>query len=86
VSTVSSSGTSVSSGTSRIRRRALAAANGFDPSIHPVLRRVYAARGIAGDADLDQSLPALLPVSTLAGRGARRASCSRRTAMAAVCW
>jgi single-stranded-DNA-specific exonuclease len=35
--------------------------------LHPVLRRVYAARGIDCDADLDLSLERLLPVSSLAG-------------------
>jgi single-stranded-DNA-specific exonuclease len=49
----------------RIRRRPAAPADGRFADLNPVLRRVYAARGLAGDADLDQSLRALLPVSSL---------------------
>jgi single-stranded-DNA-specific exonuclease len=41
---------------------------GLDASgIHPVLRRIYAARGIASTAELDLSLARLLPVSRLKG-------------------
>ena len=50
-----------------IRRRALAAAPDLAPGLHPVLKRVYAARGIERADDLDLSLERLLPVSTLAG-------------------
>jgi single-stranded-DNA-specific exonuclease len=39
----------------------------FGSGLHPVLRRVYAARGIESDADLDLSLERLVPVSSLAG-------------------
>lgn len=45
----------------------------FDPSVadalsgHPVLRRVYAARGIGSEADLERSLAGLLPVAALRG-------------------
>ncbi len=35
--------------------------------MHPVLRRVYAARGLNCDADLDLSLDRLLPVGSLDG-------------------
>ncbi|MBS0377679.1 MAG: single-stranded-DNA-specific exonuclease RecJ [Proteobacteria bacterium] len=35
--------------------------------LHPVLARVYAARGVTSPADLDQSLERLLPVGTLEG-------------------
>ena len=37
------------------------------PGLHPVLRRVYAARGIEHDQDLDLGLAHLLPVTTLGG-------------------
>src|ERR1700758_1086641 len=35
--------------------------------LHPVLERVYAARGVSSEAELDHSLVRLLPVGTLAG-------------------
>ncbi|HEX3913781.1 MAG TPA: single-stranded-DNA-specific exonuclease RecJ [Steroidobacteraceae bacterium] len=50
-----------------IRRRRPAAADGLAADLHPVLRRVYAARGIGRDADLDLSLDQLLPVGSLEG-------------------
>jgi single-stranded-DNA-specific exonuclease len=50
-----------------IRRRPLAASCDFSASIHPVLRRVYAARGLLDSADLDLSLDRLLPVGSLEG-------------------
>jgi single-stranded-DNA-specific exonuclease len=49
----------------RIRRRSVDLSDGRFANLHPVLRRVYAARGLTADADLDQSLQALLPVSSL---------------------
>jgi single-stranded-DNA-specific exonuclease len=49
----------------QIRRRTPAAVDGFGSGLHPVLRRVYAARGVASDAELDLSLGRLLPVSSL---------------------
>lgn len=49
----------------RIRRRPADLSDGRFANLHPVLRRVYAARGLTGEADLDQSLQALLPVSSL---------------------
>ena len=36
-------------------------------SLHPVLRRVYGARGVQGPLDLDLGLERLLPVSSLGG-------------------
>jgi single-stranded-DNA-specific exonuclease len=35
--------------------------------LHPVLRRVYGARGVASERELDLSVERLLPVSTLGG-------------------
>ena len=51
--------------TIEIRRRPPGPALDFAPDLHPVLRRVYAARGIAQPDDLDLSLERLLPVRTL---------------------
>jgi single-stranded-DNA-specific exonuclease len=48
-----------------IRRRPPGAALDFAADLHPVLRRVYAARGIARAEDLDLSLDRLLPVRAL---------------------
>jgi single-stranded-DNA-specific exonuclease len=58
--------------TIEIRRRPPGPALDFAADLHPVLRRVYAARGIAQPDDLDLSLERLLPVRTLdqAGRAA----------------
>jgi single-stranded-DNA-specific exonuclease len=50
-----------------IRRRALGAVQNFAAHLHPVLRRVYAARGIECDSQLDLSLERLLPVGSLDG-------------------
>ena len=50
-----------------IRRRTHGMPGDFAGHLHPVLRRVYAARGIAGDAELDLSLDQLLPVGSLEG-------------------
>ncbi len=51
-----------------IRRAALAgAAAGLPQTLHPVLRRIYGARGVRGAEDLDLSLERLLPVSSLGG-------------------
>lgn len=44
---------------------AVARQDGFD--IDPVLRRVYAARGVTSAAELDYGLRGLLPISSLAG-------------------
>jgi single-stranded-DNA-specific exonuclease len=49
-----------------IRRRPMGASlDGAD--LHPVLRRVYAARGVTSSEDLDLSLERLLPVGSLPG-------------------
>src|ERR1700729_2669580 len=50
-----------------IRRRTHETPTDFAGHLHPVLRRVYAARGIASDSDLDLSLERLLPVGSLEG-------------------
>jgi single-stranded-DNA-specific exonuclease len=50
-----------------IRRRPFAASCDFPAAVHPVLRRVYAARGLQNGADLDLSLDHLLPVGSLEG-------------------
>jgi single-stranded-DNA-specific exonuclease len=50
-----------------IRRRPFAASCDFPAAVHPVLRRVYAARGLQNGADLDLSLDRLLPVGSLEG-------------------
>jgi single-stranded-DNA-specific exonuclease len=51
----------------RVVRRAPAAAAALGANLHPVLGRVYAARGVRTSADLDTSLERLLPVGTLEG-------------------
>ena len=48
-----------------IRVRPCAAPVDFAVRAHPVLRRVYAARGMKCDAELDLSLDQMLPVSSL---------------------
>src|SRR5450631_4557687 len=48
-----------------IRRRPETAAADFGADVHPILRRVYAARGLSHREDLDLSLDRLLPVSSL---------------------
>jgi single-stranded-DNA-specific exonuclease len=50
-----------------IRRRAHELSEDFAGHLHPVVRRVYAARGIASDSELDLSLDRLLPVGSLEG-------------------
>jgi single-stranded-DNA-specific exonuclease len=50
-----------------IRRRPQTAAADFGADVHPILRRVYAARGLSHREDLDLSLDRLLPVSSLEG-------------------
>jgi single-stranded-DNA-specific exonuclease len=49
------------------RRRLPPVSASWGAGLHPVLKRVYAARGITCDADLDLSLEHLIPVSALAG-------------------
>ncbi len=53
----------------RLRRRVAGFVDALPAGLHPVLRRVYAARGIAGPEDLSLELRSLLPVSTLDGIG-----------------
>ncbi len=50
-----------------IRRRTHETPADFAGHLHPVLRRVYAARGIADASELDLSLERLLPVGSLEG-------------------
>jgi single-stranded-DNA-specific exonuclease len=53
-----------------IRRRAPAAdSSALGAGLHPVLRRVYAARGLTGADELSLELRGLLPVSSLDGIG-----------------
>jgi single-stranded-DNA-specific exonuclease len=51
----------------RIERRRPALPGDFTGDVHPVLRRVYSARGLLRNADLDLSLERLLPVGSLEG-------------------
>ena len=53
--------------TLRIVRRPASGALALSGRLHPVLERVYAARGVCSQADLDHSLLRLLPVGTLEG-------------------
>jgi single-stranded-DNA-specific exonuclease len=53
-----------------IRRRPPGPAGNLPASLHPVLRRVYAARGVSDEADLALELRHLLPVGSLDGVGA----------------
>ena len=54
--------------TPRIERRAVPPMMGDWPAqIHPVLRRIYAARGVASPADIDHKLVALLSPQALGG-------------------
>lgn len=50
-----------------VRRRAVAESPDLPSTLHPVLRRVYAARGVGRQSDLDLSLERLAPVSSLEG-------------------
>src|ERR1022692_480282 len=50
---------------SEIRRRPPGASADLGADLHPILRRVYAARGLLCREDLDLSLDRLLPVSSL---------------------
>ena len=51
----------------RVVRREPAAGVRLGGALHPVLERVYAARGVRSAAELDTSLERLLPVRTLEG-------------------
>lgn len=50
-----------------IRRRCITCPPEFAPHLHPVVRRVYAARGLQRDDELKLGLEQLLPVGTLEG-------------------
>ena len=50
-----------------IERRTCAGAEVLDASLHPVLRRAYAARGVRDGNDLTLSLDRLMPVGSLDG-------------------
>lgn len=50
-----------------IRRREAVAHSRLAETIHPVLKRIYAARNIQTDDELDYSLATLLPFATLTG-------------------
>ncbi len=50
-----------------VRRTLTAGTAPWGAQVHPVLGRVYAARGVRSAADLDHSLERLLPVGTLEG-------------------
>jgi single-stranded-DNA-specific exonuclease len=66
---------------SPIRRRPPVQPCSFGTDIHPVLGRVYAARGLKGSEDLDLSLDRLLPVGSLAGvDAAAELLCAHRAA------
>lgn len=51
----------------KLRRRPAGLAGALPGNLHPVLRRVYAARGVTAPEDLALELRSLLPVSTLDG-------------------
>lgn len=51
----------------RVVRRTVGEWLGLGSGLHPVLRRVYAARGIRSASDVSSSLDRLLPVGTLEG-------------------
>ena len=51
----------------RISRRAVPDVSGWPESMHPVLRRIYAARGIAVPMDVEHRLAALLAPQQLGG-------------------
>jgi single-stranded-DNA-specific exonuclease len=52
---------------SEIRRRTIPTSSAMGAGVHPVLRRIYAARGVMDDEDLDLSLERLLPIGSLPG-------------------
>jgi single-stranded-DNA-specific exonuclease len=53
----------------KLRRRPTGASDALPATLHPVLRRVYAARGVLQADELSLDLRRLLPVSTLDGIG-----------------
>ncbi len=50
-----------------MRRRTPPATFALTSAVHPVLQRVYAARGLQNNTELDLSLERLLPVGSLDG-------------------
>jgi len=50
-----------------IKRRVVAASDPLSVNLHPLLRRIYAARGVTADVELKLSLEQLIPVSQLDG-------------------
>jgi len=50
-----------------VRRSPLTSESHFTQALHPLLQRIYAARGVTDDKLLDYSLQALQPVSALKG-------------------
>lgn len=52
-----------------IRRRAHEAGDALPADLHPLLRRLYATRGVRGAEELDLGLARLIPVSQLGGIG-----------------
>ncbi len=50
-----------------VRRRRTSTGDALPDSLHPVLRRVYGARGVRSPDDLELGLERLLPVSSLGG-------------------
>lgn len=50
-----------------IRRRSAGSSDGLPPQLHPVLRRVYACRGVQQSQELDLALEHLIPVRALGG-------------------
>jgi len=52
-----------------VRRAADFPCAGLAPDVHPVLRRIYSARGIRSASELETALTGLHPVSTLEGIG-----------------
>lgn len=53
--------------TRRILRRSCAQADALPSSLHPLLRRIYAARGVVSDSELALTLDRLIPVRQLGG-------------------
>ena len=50
-----------------VRRTVAGQSDALPSSLHPVLRRVYAARGLSSARDLDLALERLMPVGSLGG-------------------
>ena len=64
-----------------IRRRAVVAGIDLPESLHPLLRRLYAARNVSGVRDLELSLDRLIPVGQLGGIDAAVAVLCRHHAL-----